>query len=117
MADSVIPITAGSGSDVKTFFDAASDHIQYVRPHTATASVLDAWTTATAGAASRVAADETRVALTFKNTSTATVWIRPDATIPTAATCYESLLSGETYEVPERWVELAWSVGSSASGA
>lgn len=117
MADSVVPITAGTGTDVKTFIDAASDHVQYVRPHTGTAVVLDSWTTSTTAATSRAAADETRVSLTFTNASSTDVYIRPDATAPTSAIYYMKLTAGSVYEVPREWVELAWSVIAAASAA
>lgn len=117
MADSVVPITAGTGTDVKTFLDAASDHVQYVRSHTCSAVTLDSWTTSTTAATSRVAADETRVALTFNNASTADVYVRPDSTAPTSSTYYVKIAAGALYEVPREWVELAWSVIASASSA
>lgn len=117
MADSVVPITAGSGTDIKTFIDASSDHVQYMRSHTATAVTLDAWTTSTTAATSRVAVDETRVSLTFTNASSTDVYIRPDATAPTSTAYYVKLTAGDVYEVPREWVELAWSVVAGASGA
>lgn len=117
VGDSVVPITAGTGTDIKTFIDASSDHVQYVRPHTATALVLDSWTTSTTAATSRVAFDENRVSLTFTNASTATVYLRPDATAPTSSIYYVSLVAGALYEVPREWIELAWSVVASASSA
>lgn len=116
MADSVVAITAGTGTDIKTYLDAASDHVQYVRPHTATGLTLDSWTTSTTAATSRVAVDETRVSLTFTNSSTATIYLRPDATAPTSSVYYVSLVAGALYEVPREWCEVAWSVLASASG-
>lgn len=117
MADSTVPITAGTGTDVKTFLDAASDHIQYVRPHAATAPVLDSWTTSTTPATSRVAADTTRVALTFTNASSTDIYLRPDATAPTTAIYYAKLTAGTLYEVPREWAGLAWSVLAGANSA
>ena len=116
MADSVVPITAGTGTDVKTFLDAASDHVQYIRSHTCSAVTLDSWTTSTTAATSRVAADETRVALTFNNTSTTDCYVRPDSTAPTSSVYYVKIAAGALYEVPREWVELAWSVLAAASG-
>lgn len=116
MADSVVPITAGTGTDIKTFFDAASDHIQYVRSHTATAVTLDNWTTSTTAVTSRVAADETRVSLTFTNQSTTDIYLRPDSTAPTTTVYYVKIAAGALYEVPREWVEVAWSVLAGASG-
>lgn len=117
MADSVVGQTPGVGADVKTFLDASSDHVQYIRSHTCTAVTLDSWTTSTTAATSRVAADETRVALTFMNTSTADCYLRPDSTAPTVSVYYVKIAAGALYEAPREWVELAWSVLASASGA
>jgi hypothetical protein len=117
MADSVVPITAGTGTDIKTYIDAASDHVQYMRPHTGTAVTLDSWTTSTTAATSRAAADETRVCLTFTNASTADIYLRPDSTAPTSSIYYMKLPAGAAYEVPRELVELAWSVVASLSAA
>lgn len=116
MPDSVVPITAGTGTDIKTFLDAGSDHVQYIRSHSCTAVVLDSWTTSTTAATSRVAVDEARVALTFTNQSSTDVYLRPDSTAPTSSTYYLKLPAGASYEVPREWVELAWSVVAGAAG-
>jgi hypothetical protein len=110
VADSVVPITAGTGTDIKTFIDATFDHVQYFRSHTCTAVTLDSWTVSATAVTSRVAADETRVALVFTNTATVDVFIRPDATAPTSTVYFMKLSPGDMYEVPREWVELAWSV-------
>jgi hypothetical protein len=115
MADSSVPITAGAGTSIKTFLDAATVHVQYVRPHTGAAATVDSWTTSTTAATSRVAADETRTGLIFTNTSTATCYLRPDATAPTAAICMVIVPPGGMYEAVPEWRELAWSVVAAAS--
>jgi hypothetical protein len=106
--------TVGSAT-VKVYTETANPDVQIVREHrvtSATAPTLDAWTVTTTGVASRVAADVTRVALTFYNAASTSVFIRPDNTIPTLATggqFYEIPANG-LYEVPVAWVECAWSV-------
>jgi hypothetical protein len=116
LADSVVGQTPGTGADIKTFLDASSDHVQYIRSHTGTAVTLDNWTTSTTAVTSRAAADETRVSLTFTNASTTDIYLRPDATAPTSSVYYVKIPANGLYEVPREWVELAWSVLAGASG-
>jgi hypothetical protein len=116
VADTVVGFTPGTGADIKAYNDGSSDLVQYVRPHTASTSTLDAWTVSTTAATSRVASDEARVALVFTNASTTDVYARPDSTAPTSAAYFVKIPSGGLYEVPPEWRELAWSVlGASAS--
>jgi hypothetical protein len=118
VADGTVPVTGGTGHDIKVYVDGASAKIQYVRPHTVVTPTLDAWTVTTAGAASRVAADEARTGLAFANASTTAVFVRPDNTIPTVATggWFAKIQPGDLYEVEPEWRELAWSVaGEGAS--
>lgn len=114
MADAVVPITAGSGTNIKTYSDGSSQHVQYVRRHTAATMTLDAWTVSTTAATSRAAADESRVTLAFTNTTSGAVFLRPDSTAPTATTYFLRMDAGDFYEVEDGLVELAWSVLGSA---
>jgi len=117
MADSVVPITAGTGTDIVTFLNAASDHEQYVRQRTVTATTLDEWTVATTGVASRIAADVTRVGMLMVNGSTGRVYLRFDNTIPTSTAFGWFLEPGDRWEVPYAFVQRAVSVlGTIASG-
>lgn len=116
MPDTAFPVTPGAGRDVKVFQEVSTgDDVQYVRQHTATVMTLDSWPVSATAATSRVAADETRVALVFTNTSAGSCYLRPDATAPTTLVYLIEVPAGGTYEVPVQMVELAWSVVSVAN--
>lgn len=107
--------TVGAAT-VKVYTETANPDVQVTREHRATAETLDSWTVTTTGAASRVAADVTRVSLKFFNESTTAVRIRPDSTIPTTSVAaFYEIPAGGLYEVDVADVELAWSVAGRGS--
>lgn len=120
MPDADIPVTAGSGTLIRGFQRAANDIDQYVREARGTAKGAlpnVPWTVTTAGLASAIAADVTRVGLILTSAANGLVWIRFDTTVPTSA-AYDWLLQpGERWEVPIQFVQLAQSwAGNSAGG-
>jgi len=118
--DTDIAITAGSGTLIRAFGKVSGDNDQYVREARGTArgtlSNLP-WTVTTAGLSNVIPADVTRVGLVLVNASGTVLWVRFDATIPTAAT-YDWLLNpSERWEVPLQFGQLAQSwAGQSAGG-
>lgn len=114
----VTPITPGTGADIKMFTDAASDIVQVVRKHKATAVTTNTWTVSTTASTSQIAADVNRVRVLMKNTSTGVVYLRFDSTAPTSAAHHTHLEPQDRYEVPEELTELAVSMlGASANGS
>jgi hypothetical protein len=85
--NSSVAITPGSGVLIDTFQVTGGDQHQYVREAPSTAATAPtSWALVTAGAATVVAADESRRAVILTNTSSAgTVYIRYDGTAPTTA--------------------------------
>ena len=121
MADSDVPITAGSGTDVHTFQNAATFHDQIVREAPATAMAApSSWTLSATGTTSTVAADITRRSVILWNgSSTATVYLRYDGTAPTTAAggWHDQIPPGGRLEVAKELVTLAQSyIASAASG-
>lgn len=110
MADTSVPISAGVGTAVATFINAASQNEQYVRVRAASATTLDEWTVSTTGVASRIAADVTRVGMLMVNGSSGRVYLRFDNTIPAALSYGWFLESGDRWEVPAWLVQRAVSV-------
>ncbi|HEX7994938.1 MAG TPA: hypothetical protein VF506_13535 [Streptosporangiaceae bacterium] len=122
MAYADIPITAGSGTQVRSFQLGAGDYDQVVREARATAmSAAVAWTATTAGTASVLSADVTRVGLLIVSQATGTVYLRFDSTIPsivagTAPLYHWYLQPQDRYEVPIQYCTLAVSLVASTSG-
>jgi hypothetical protein len=121
VADSDVPITAGSGTDVHTFQNAATFHDQIVREAPATAMAAPtSWTLSATGTTSTVAADITRRSVILWNgSSTATVYLRYDGTAPTTAAggWHDQIPPGGRLEVAKELVTLAQSyIASAASG-
>jgi hypothetical protein len=122
MADSDVPITAGSGTDVHTFLNAASFHDQVVREAPSTAVAAPAsWALSLTGSTSTVAADITRRSVILWNaSSTGTVYLRYDGTAPTtsAGGYHDQVPPGGRLEVAKEMVTLAESyIASAASGS
>lgn len=95
MADVDIPITAGSGTNIRAFQKAGGDYDQYVREARGTAKGTLSnipWTVTTAGLSAVIAADVTRVGLVIVSGANGVVWVRFDATIPTSS-AYDWLLN------------------------
>lgn len=116
MADSSVPITAGSGTNIDTYAISGGDHQQIVRQAKATAVTINTWTPTTSGQASQIAADASRVAMMIVNDSNSKVYLRFDSTIPTAATYSWYLDSNDRWEVPEQLVTLAVSMLGEIAG-
>jgi hypothetical protein len=118
MADTTIGVTAGSGTSIRAF-SGAGGLDQYVRQAMATAAgALNSWTVTTAGQASQIAADVTRVGVLITSSAAGIVYLRFDATIPAPATpAYHWYLSpGDRWEVPLSLVQLAVSMTGSVAG-
>jgi hypothetical protein len=122
VADSSVPITAGSGTNVDTFAVSGGDHQQVVREAPATAIAAPAsWTISMTAATSVVAADASRRAVVLWNTSTtATVYIRYDGTAPTTAAggYHDQIPPTSRLVVEKELCTLAISmIGSAAAGS
>lgn len=119
MADADIAITAGSGTNIRAFQKVSGDFDQYVRTVFGTAKGTLAnvpWTVTTAGLASAIVADATRVGLVITSGASGIVYIRFDSTIPTSTT-YDYLLNpGDRWEVPHEFVQLAQSWAGVVAG-
>lgn len=113
---STVPVTAGTGTDVKTFLDAASDHQQYVREVRADAETDNSWTVTTGGQTSQIAADINRVGMLMVSAATGRVYLRFDATMPSATNFHWYLEPGDRWEVPSHLVELAVSMLGAVAG-
>ena len=120
MGDVDVPITAGAGTNIRAFQKVSGDYDQYVRTAFGTAKGTLSnipWTVTTAGLASVIAADVTRVGLVVTSAANGVVWVRFDSTVPSVA-AYDYLLNpGDRWEVPHEFVQLAQSwAGNSAGG-
>ncbi len=119
MADVDIPVTAGSGTNIRAFQKASGDYDQYVREARGTAKGTLGnipWTVTTAGTANVIGADVTRVGLIVVSAANGIVWVRFDGTIPTA-TVYDWLLNpGDRWEVPVQFAQLALSMAGVSAG-
>jgi hypothetical protein len=117
-----VPITAGTGTQITCFQRAGGDYDQVVREVRATAMAsATVWAATTAGTATVLAADVTRVALLIVSQATGTVYLRFDNTIPspvagTAPIYYWYLQPQDRYEVPIQFCQLAVSLVASTAG-
>ncbi len=117
-----VPITAGVGTAITAFQRAGGDYDQVTREARATAmSAAVAWTATTAGSASVLAADVTRVGLLIISQATGTVYVRFDTSIPsptagTAPLYHWYLQPQDRYEVPIQFCQLAVSLVASTAG-
>jgi hypothetical protein len=117
VADSAVPITAGSGTNIDTYAITGGDHQQIVREAKATATGNpNAWTPATTASTAQVAADASRVAMLMVNNSNVRVYIRFDSTAPTSSSFHWFLDAGDRWEVPLWWVTLAVSMLGASTG-
>lgn len=117
MADSTVAVTAGVGTPVQTFANAAGNHEQYTRERRATAETDNTWTVVTTASTSQIAADVTRVGLMMTSFATARVYLRFDSTAPTSANAHWFLDPGDRWEVPSHLCQLAVSMlGATAGG-
>jgi hypothetical protein len=117
--DADIAITAGAGTPIRAFQRGAGDFDQYVRAAFGTAKgnlTGIPWTVTTAGLASVIAADVTRVGLIVVSGANGIVYVRFDSTIPTSA-AYDYLLNpGDRWEVPHEFAQLAQSWAGAVAG-
>jgi hypothetical protein len=119
MPDVDINISAGSGTPVRAFQKVSGDYDQYVREARGTAKGTLGnipWTVTTTGLSAVIAADVTRVGLILTSGATGIVWLRFDATIPTATT-YDWLLNPlDRWEIPQAFSQLAISMAGLSAG-
>lgn len=119
MPDVDIPISAGSGTNIRAFQKASGDYDQYVRAAFGTAKATLSnipWAVTTAGLSAVIAADITRVGLVITSAASAVVWVRFDITVPTVS-AYDYLLNpAERWEVPHEFVQLTQSWAGAAAG-
>jgi hypothetical protein len=120
MADTDVPITAGTGTLIRTFQKASGDLDQYVREARGTAlGTLSGipWTVTTAGLTSVIAADVTRVGLLVVSAANGIVYVNFGSSAPTSTSYHYLLNPGDRWEVPIQFAQLAQSwVGVSAGG-
>lgn len=119
MPDIDIPITAGTGTNIRAFQKASGDYDQYVREARGTAKATLSnlpWTVTTAGFATVIPADLTRVGLIIASAANSALWIRFDSTIPTVSTYDWILNPGDRWEVPLQFCQLQQSWAGLAAG-
>lgn len=117
MADSAVPITAGTGTNVDTFAVSGGDHQQIVREARATAvGAINSWTVTSAGQTSQIAADASRVKMLMVSMANGRIYLRFDATLPTSVTFHWFLDPEDRWEVPEHLVTLAVSMLGAVTG-
>jgi hypothetical protein len=121
VADVDIAISAGTGTNIRAFQKASGDYDQYVRTvYGTTKATLSniPWTVITAGQASVIPADVTRVGLIVTSAANGVVWVRFDSTVPTTVALSDWQLNpGDRWEVPHEFAQLAQSwAGVSAGG-
>jgi hypothetical protein len=120
MANSSVPITAGSGTNIDTYAVAGGDHQQIVREARAATGVASTWTLPATGTASILTASEARVAMLIVNNCNQRVYIDFDAIIPSITAFAWYLETGDRWEVPKELVQLAISMlpgGTVSSGS
>lgn len=117
-AYSSVAITPGSGALAKTFEDAGGTVSQVVREQRATTVPAPAtWTVTTAGASEVVAANDDRVYLELANGSSGRVYLRFDASTPTATVFHTWIEPNERREIQPQLSHRAVSmVGDTATG-
>lgn len=117
MADSNVPITAGSGTNVDTYQISGGDHQQIVRDARATAVTESFWTVTAEGQVDVIPADPSRIGLVITSNAFARVYLKFFTWIPSATDCATYLDPGDRYELPTwlstRQVSMA---GASAGG-
>lgn len=116
--DSSVAITAGAGTPIDVITLANGDHQQVVR-HAATNAAPAAptsWTVTTAGLSNVVAADQTRVSVIITSNASARVWLRFDATIPTAALHSVYIDPDQIMTLGQEWATRAISAAGQTAG-
>lgn len=119
MADTDLAISPGTGALIRTFARGAGDLDQYVREARGTAkgSLPNVpWAVTTTGLSAVIPADVTRVGLLLASAATGVVWLRFDTTIPTGTTYDWVLNSGDRWEIPVAFCQLAISMAGASAG-
>lgn len=117
-SDSAVAITAGTGTNIDTFVLASGDHQQVVREARATAvGSINTWDVTTVAVIAQIAADNNRVFVLMTNASTVRVYLRLDATAPTASVHHWYLDPGDRWEVPKELCQLQVSMVASTAGS
>ena len=118
MPESAVAVTPGIGANVDTYQLAGSgDHQQVVREARASAvGSLNTWPVTTAGQATQIAADPSRVAMLIVSNANGRVYLRFDATIPTVAAHHWWLDPGDRWEVPSEMSALPVSMAGAVAG-
>jgi hypothetical protein len=122
LAVSDVPITAGTGTNIRCYNLVGGDYDQITREARASAmQAAVAWTATTAGSASVLTADTSRVGLLIISQATGTVYLRFDSSIPnpaagTAPLYHWYLQPQDRYEVPIQFCQLAVSLVASTAG-
>lgn len=117
-AYSSVAITPGAGANAKTFLDAGGTVAQVVREQRASTVPAPAtWTVTTAGASNVITANDDRVYLELANGSSGRVYLRYDATTPTATVFHTWIEPNERREIPIQMAHMAVSMaGDTATG-
>lgn len=112
-------ITAGTGTEIHSVQLASGDHQQVMQEAWASAESETFWTVSLTATTSVIAADVGRTGVLVTNRSTGRVYLRFDATAPTAATngSHWFLEPDDRFEAPPHLRKLAWSIiGTIANG-
>lgn len=124
MADSAVPITAGSGTNIDTYQINGGDHQQIVREARATAQTENVWQVIAGAKINQVPADTSRVMILMVSTALDRVFLRFDSLFPNqnpvvlTQSPYQWYLDpGDRWEVPMHLVTLPITMlGRSAGG-
>jgi len=121
MANSSVSVTPGSGVNIDSHQIGSGDQQQIIRTakvDTVSTAAGTSWTVSTTAAQSQIAADENRVGHLIYNASTVRVYIRFDNTAPlsSGSNAHWYLDSGDRYEVPDAFCQLAVSIIAATSG-
>jgi hypothetical protein len=116
MANSTVPITPGAGVGIDSHQIGNGDQQQIIRTAKVDTRTPNQWTVSTTAAAV-IAADENRVGMTMYNASTVRVYIAYNsAATVTAATADWFLDSGDRWEVPDPFCQMAMSFLAASAG-
>jgi|ERR1044071_9754721 hypothetical protein len=100
MADSNVPITAGSGTNIDTYQIAGGDHQQIVRDARATSIVASYWTVLAEGQVDVIPLDLSRIGLLIVSNAFARVYFKFSTWIPSATDFDWYLDPGDRWELP-----------------
>lgn len=118
--ESSITINANSPATppVDTILLAGGDHQQIMRDAAVNAAppAPSAWTVTTAGVSNQVAADMMRVSVLITSNATGRVWMRFDATIPTATSYSAYIDPDQIMTIGPQWATRAISVAGESPG-